>query len=404
MPISGYFDQVFANDGDLNTVPDAAQPSGSVSYNQGFPILYSTPVGSGGLLVPRTAFNQLFYDVTAAIQNWQQNTIAPFITSTMNGGSPYSYSQYNMVLHGGVAYISLQNSNTDAPPSGKWAALALGAPILSVKLQTFFSSGTYTPSAGMAYCIAETVGAGAGGGGSTGGGASTASAGGGGGGGGYSRGVYTAATIGSSQTVTIGAGGAAGTSGGGAGGNGGTSSLGSLLSSNGGSGGAGATSTSAVVAATGGGSGAGGSGSFTITGSSGGTGLALGSTSVAVRGNGGGSSFGAGPGRRGRQRGHHRLDRRRLRRRRQRRHLHHDFQGRRPRRAGLRHHHGILHPVGGFMAYVLIDGANTVVNVIVYDGTAEYTPPAGQTLKEAPDGTGIGWTYAGSAFHAPDGD
>ena len=56
------------------------------------------------------------------------------------------------------------------------------------------------------------------------------------------------------------------------------------------------------------------------------------------------------------------------------------------------------------MIYVLIDNTNTVVNVIVYDGVSEYTPPAGQTLKEAPDGTAIGYTYDGAAFHAPGGD
>lgn len=122
-PINGYFDIPFAENGDLNTIPDPTQPSGTVSYNQGFPIGYSTPVASGGILVPRTAFNQVLFDITSAIQNWQQNTVAPFITTTMNGGTPYSYSKYNMVLNGGVAYMSLANSNTDTPPSSKWMAL-----------------------------------------------------------------------------------------------------------------------------------------------------------------------------------------------------------------------------------------------------------------------------------------
>ncbi|HZZ80045.1 MAG TPA: hypothetical protein VFE62_16145 [Gemmataceae bacterium] len=120
MPINGYFDTLFAASGDKNTVPDGTQPSGTVSYQQGFPVLYSTPVSSGGYNVPRTAFNQVFYDITAAIQNWQQNTIAPFITTTMNGGTPYSYPQYALVTYGGVAYQSLVNSNTDTPPSSKW--------------------------------------------------------------------------------------------------------------------------------------------------------------------------------------------------------------------------------------------------------------------------------------------
>ena len=142
MPISGYFDQAFANDGDLNTVPDAAQPSGSVSYNQGFPILYSTPVGSGGLLVPRTAFNQLFYDVTTAIQYVQQGNAAAFITSTMNGGTPYSYPAGAVVASGGVTYVSLVNSNTTTPPSlGFWG-------IVSQRTQLHANANYYVATTG----------------------------------------------------------------------------------------------------------------------------------------------------------------------------------------------------------------------------------------------------------------
>lgn len=123
MPISGYFDVVFASGGDLNTIPDATQPSGTVSYTQGFPVGYSTPVSSGGFNVPRTAINQALNDVTKAIQNWQQNTVAPFITTTMNGGTAYSYPANAIVLSGGIVYISLVGSNTTTPPSSSWAPL-----------------------------------------------------------------------------------------------------------------------------------------------------------------------------------------------------------------------------------------------------------------------------------------
>ena len=127
MPISGYFDIPFAVGGDLTPIPDPAQISGAVSYEQGFPILYSTPVGSGGLDFPRAQFNQLMNDVTTAIQLQQQGLPAPFITSTMNGGSPYSYPAYASVISDGVGYISLMASNTDVPPSAKWATIPLGS-------------------------------------------------------------------------------------------------------------------------------------------------------------------------------------------------------------------------------------------------------------------------------------
>jgi hypothetical protein len=88
----------------------------------------------------------------------------------------------------------------------------------------------------MVYCIIEVCGAGGGGGGAPATGSGQTSVGCPGSGGGYAVGIYDAATIGASQTVTIGAGGTAGNSTT-PGGTGGTTSVGSLLTGFGGSGG-----------------------------------------------------------------------------------------------------------------------------------------------------------------------
>jgi len=109
------------------------------------------------------------------------------------------------------------------------------AGLVTVAIQTFTTNGTYTPTPGMQYCVIETVGGGGGGGGSQAtGGAAVASAG-GGGAGEYARGVFSAATIGASQSVTVGSG---GTGVAGSAGNAGTAtSVGSLISANGATGG-----------------------------------------------------------------------------------------------------------------------------------------------------------------------
>ena len=112
-------------------------------------------------------------------------------------------------------------------------ALQAGAAglVKTVKRQVIASSGAYTPSAGMAYCDVEIIGAGAGGGG---GNSTSATGGSGGGAGSYAKGRFTAAQIGASQSVTVGAAG----SGGAANANGtsgGNSSFGALLIGNGGS-------------------------------------------------------------------------------------------------------------------------------------------------------------------------
>lgn len=108
-----------------------------------------------------------------------------------------------------------------------------GGGFVVLNVQTFTTSGTYTPTASMAYCLVQMVGGGGGGGGASIDGGDTAPSGSGGGGGLYASQVFDAATIGASQTVTIGA---AGTGGVGQadGTAGGTTSLGSLLTVSGG--------------------------------------------------------------------------------------------------------------------------------------------------------------------------
>lgn len=132
-----------------------------------------------------------------------------------------------------------------------------------VYVQEFTASGTYTPHAGMVKCLIECVGGGGGGGGVATTFNSINSGGGGGGAGGYSRKLATAADIGESKTVTIGAAGAAGSAGNNAGGSGGDTSVGTLCIAKGGSGGGGCA---LAGSATGGAGGAAGTGDFTAPG------------------------------------------------------------------------------------------------------------------------------------------
>lgn len=127
------------------------------------------------------------------------------------------------------------------------------------------------------------------GGGGGGGGVSTANAtkaGGGGGAGQLSRKRILNASLGATETVTIGSGGASGSASGGNGGNGGLTSFGSHCSAGGGIGGGGDTTGNG---ANGGNGGSGGSGDFAMVGSRGGDGSAN-----AIGGQGGGTIYGSG--------------------------------------------------------------------------------------------------------------
>jgi hypothetical protein len=164
-------------------------------------------------------------------------------------------------------------------------------PFASVKPTVRTTTGTFTRDA---KCIGARVRIVAGGG--SGGGARITVAGegseaGGGGGGESAEGYFTAAQIGSSQTVTIGAGGTAAAGDGVAGG---TTSFGALLTAIGGSGGAQGVGGSGNVTSAGGDGGSGGTGGYLhIPGSAGGTGRVVGG-SVTFNNHGGAAGMAMG--------------------------------------------------------------------------------------------------------------
>lgn len=139
-------------------------------------------------------------------------------------------------------------------------------------IQIYTSSTTWNKPVNMGsngFVIVEVCGAGGGGGGAASSPASNSSAGGPGGAGGFSRKRILAASLGSSETVTVGTAGTAGSAGNNNGGNGGNSSFGSHCSANGGNGGSGMQAESGNRVAAGGTGGTATGGDINITGQNG---------------------------------------------------------------------------------------------------------------------------------------
>lgn len=209
-------------------------------------------------------------------------------TYTANTGSAVP-TLNNLNILGGTGITTSGSGNTITIVSTG----VMGA-INQITRQVFTTTGTYTPTTGMVYCDIEVVGGGGGGGGA----ATTSSnvtAGGGGGAGGYARGIFSAATIGASKAVTIGAAGTAGGTGLGSGGTGGTTSVGALISATGGGGGQNNNSPNVTGGGIGGVGGVGSLGNFQTTGQPGGFGYALfmaGGAANSLSGCGGNSFFG----------------------------------------------------------------------------------------------------------------
>lgn len=233
---------------------------------------------TGGQTAPGTISNVIQTD-SLALNTYtieiQQTSAVAAKDVTKNGVSHFNSSQFT----NDQGFISLST------PS----------PFSQIAYQVFTSSGTYTPTSGMKYCIVEVVGAGGGSGGSAATGAGTVSAAGGGGGGEYARGIFTASNIGASKTVTIGAGGLAGSAGNNNGGTGGSTSIGILITAIGGSGGTGSAAAVNITGAAGGVGGTGGTGGqIRVPGGMGGYGWGSIGILISSGGSGGSSIYSAG--------------------------------------------------------------------------------------------------------------
>jgi hypothetical protein len=179
-------------------------------------------------------------------------------------------------------------------------ALAFNA-FAGIFIQRLISGTTYTPTAGMKYCLVIATGGGGGGGGSDCADTVAGSGGGGGGAGGTAIKYYTAAQIGNTATYAIGSG---GTSGGATGTDGGAGSAttftpsggGAALSATAGTAGNGGGQPTTGSSATGGLGGTPTGGDFNVPGGDGNGGVGRDDALIAI-GGGGGNSFWGGGGR-----------------------------------------------------------------------------------------------------------
>src|SRR6478736_2055417 len=117
-------------------VPDAAQDDGSVSYLQGLGPNYSLnyALGPPALPLDRKQSNQVFYDITNAIRQYQTDAQPDFITPTENNGNPYPYELFAHVRFdngsGVKVYENQVNVNINDPTSPTWQVIS-GDPIPS---------------------------------------------------------------------------------------------------------------------------------------------------------------------------------------------------------------------------------------------------------------------------------
>jgi hypothetical protein len=210
------------------TIAVANGGTGITSFGTGVATALGQNVtGSGGIaLATSPSFTTPSLGVATATSINKVAITAPATSATLTIADGKTLTVSNT-----LTFTGTDSSSVNFGTGG--TVLYASSAITTIAVQSFTANGTYTPTSGMKYCIVELVG----GGGGSGGVVNTASyaASTGGSAGGYAKVLLTAAQIGASKTVTIGAAGAAGTNAG-AGGQGGTTSLSTLISCTGGNG------------------------------------------------------------------------------------------------------------------------------------------------------------------------
>lgn len=226
----------WATSGDKVTIPVPSQipiTDGRASWTTGYVPLNATPLSAGGVAPFMSDMNGVLNQVTA-IQQWQSAGGAfkyDAAFSAAIGGYPKGAVLSD--VSGTGSWLSIVDNNTSNPDTGGAGWIKNSSGRLTA-VTTINASAIYTPTPGTSYVIVEVQG----GGGAAGGTAATSSTqfsvAGGGASGSYAKSLITAALLGASVNVTIGAGGVANI--GAAGGAGGTTTFGSFVSCPGGGG------------------------------------------------------------------------------------------------------------------------------------------------------------------------
>ena len=113
-----YFPLAFGVDSDdLTTIPTTATSDNSVSYQNGWTLPYeeNQEIVETALDIPRGQMNQLFYQITQAIQQIQQYGYPFWITSAENLSTPFPYPINATVYYNGLLYQN-QIANNIATP------------------------------------------------------------------------------------------------------------------------------------------------------------------------------------------------------------------------------------------------------------------------------------------------
>ncbi|EJF89125.1 hypothetical protein [Bartonella tamiae] len=121
-----FFRFPFAATGDKTPLPDEGQENGTISYAEGYGFDYERNPATDpqAKRIERDKMNQLYYDITHNIRQYQLQGVPQWIDQSSNGNMPVTYQKNAMVRfkindQQEDIYISLKDFNTDTPTDVK---------------------------------------------------------------------------------------------------------------------------------------------------------------------------------------------------------------------------------------------------------------------------------------------
>ena len=129
-----FFLYPFADGGDKAPIPDGTQVNGSVSYQIGWGGDYQLDLDTdpNAKPIPRDQSNQLYFDITDNIRQYQTEATPDYITPAENLGAPFAYPVFARVRYddgGGVRlYENQVPGNTTDPTDPSWIDISGGNP------------------------------------------------------------------------------------------------------------------------------------------------------------------------------------------------------------------------------------------------------------------------------------
>ncbi|MGJ0509070.1 MAG: gp53-like domain-containing protein [Methylocystis sp.] len=144
MALAKFFRFPFATSGDKAVIPDATQPAGTVSYEEGFGPDYELDPGVDPAAkdVPRDETNQLYFDITTALREYQTFGVPDYIEASQNGGVAFEYAKFARVRWtDGKVYVSKVDNNADDPTvAASWQVLNENVDFVAINTTAFNGS------------------------------------------------------------------------------------------------------------------------------------------------------------------------------------------------------------------------------------------------------------------------